>query len=237
MSGLFKDALRGRHCASDQPVKEAMHARLVSQILEHYSHRVPFCVLYSSQRAYRLLTYATLTDWCFITKMERVYCAVRRVCLNNFRLIFFCKGLILVPIYFAFRPVVSIVRVNCELESTWKEMDLIYFKLLLLLLLGYLVYSKKLGSKTCWIWSKNFNNSSPSFRQVCFCYPDLNNSGSHAEALYMLKKGRPCLLFCMFRRCERKYDKVRLYKIWGFRKVSGEYHGRLGYDAVFLVIC
>jgi hypothetical protein len=32
MSGLFKDALRGRHCASDQPVKKAVHAWLVSQI-------------------------------------------------------------------------------------------------------------------------------------------------------------------------------------------------------------
>jgi hypothetical protein len=85
--------------------------------------------------------------------------------------------------------------------------------LLLLLLLGYLFYSKKFGSKTCWIWSKKFNNSSSSFCQVFFSYPYFNNFGSHAVALYMLKKGRPCLLLSMFRRCEREYDQIHLYKI------------------------
>jgi hypothetical protein len=109
--------------------------------------------------------------------------------------------------------------------------------LLLLHLLGYLFYSKKFGFKTCWIWSKNFNNLSSSLCQMCFSYPDFKNSGSLAVVLYVLKNGRPCLLFSMFRRCDRKYDQVHLYEILGFHRVSGEDHGLLGNDAVFLVIC
>jgi hypothetical protein len=158
VSGLFKDAWRGRHCASDQPVKEAVHAWLVSHIFyiiptEYLSGFVQFS------------EGTSIIDLCnvnwFVFYNQDGACLLRgTTCINTIQVDFFCKGLILLAICFAFRPAVSIVRVDCELESRWKEIGLTYFRLLLLLLLGYLFYWKKSGSKTCWIWRKNFNNSS-----------------------------------------------------------------------------
>jgi len=41
------------------------------------------CVVYGSRNKQKILPYAVLKDWVFITEVESVYCAVRKESLYN----------------------------------------------------------------------------------------------------------------------------------------------------------